>query len=141
MKTRSLVAILAATAALSAWLLARPSATPASQTAREANIRSEAADSAELAASIGRMEREQKRIAERLGMSAPMEVELINGVDPVMEALENGFIIEATLEEVEAALAKAAATPEIEDDIEALRLKHRGSYRYFVPDAPAPSSR
>lgn len=92
-------------------------------------------------ARIDRMEAEQRRIAERLGMSAPMEIELVNGIDPVVEALENGFIIEATLEEVEAALAKAAATPQKEDDIEAYRLVHRGSYRFFEPESGGNISR
>lgn len=90
---------------------------------------------------IARMEEEQKRIADRLGMSAPMEIELVNGIDPVTEALNDGFIVEATLEEVEAALAKAAATPETTDDVEAYRLAHRGSYRYFEPEAEATTPR
>jgi hypothetical protein len=35
------------------------------------------------------------------------------------------------LEEVENALAKAAATPDTDDDKQALILRHRGSYRFF----------
>ncbi len=85
-------------------------------------------------ARIDRMEAERKRIAERVGMSAPMEVELVNGKDPIREAVENGFIVEATLEEVEAALAAALRTSDLEDDIAAQRLKHQGSYRYFEPE-------
>jgi hypothetical protein len=64
-----------------------------------------------------------------------MEQQLENGLDPVEEARENGFIIEATLEQVEAALAAAATTPDLEDDKRALDLKHRGSYRFYSPSA------
>jgi hypothetical protein len=95
---------------------------------------SESSISLEKTASVLRMEAEQKRIANRVGMSAPMEIDTDDGIDPVMEAMEKGLIVEATLEEVEAALAKAAATPDTADDIEAHRLKHNGSYRYFVPE-------
>lgn len=85
--------------------------------------------------SLRAMEREQKRIVARLQISAPMEIELENGIDPVAEAYRSGYIVDATLEEVEAALKAAAATPELEDDKAALRLRHRGSYRFFAPDA------
>jgi hypothetical protein len=90
---------------------------------------------AERAASVPRMEKEQVRIAQRLQMSAPMEIELVNGKDPILEAYEDGFIIEATLEQVEAALAAAATTPDPEDDLAAQELRHRGSYRFFSPDS------
>ena len=97
--------------------------TPMSRTPSEDDLRNNL--------SLGAMEKEQKMIVDRLQISAPMELELENGIDPVAEAVENGFIVEATLEEVEAALAAAAATPELDDDQAALTLKHRGSYRYF----------
>lgn len=84
---------------------------------------------------IQRMKAEQKLISERLHITAPMEIEFVNGIDPVMEAYENGFIIEATLEQVEAALDAAANTPDEEDDLEALELKHRGSYRFFSSES------
>ena len=85
--------------------------------------------------SLAAMEKEQKRIVDRLQISAPMELELENGVDPVLEAYRSGYIVDATLEEVEAAMKAAAATPELEDDKAALRLRHRGSYRFFAPEA------
>lgn len=84
-------------------------------------------------------------VQERVEMSAPMELEIEAGVDPVIEAVELGLIVDVSLEEVEAALAAAAATPEIEDDQRAMLLKHRGSYRFFcgesdgeipLPEAP-----
>jgi hypothetical protein len=93
------------------------------------------------ARAINAMEREQRRIAERVGMSAPMEIELVNGVDPIQEIMNDGFIMEATLEEVEAALSAALKTPTLNDDKAAHRLKHRGSYRFFAPDAATSISR
>lgn len=80
----------------------------------------------------------QTDIIKRLGMSAPMELPDDGVTDFVKTAMDEGWIIEATLEEVEAALKAAAATPSREDDIAAMRLAHRGSYRYFLEDkAPA----
>jgi hypothetical protein len=79
------------------------------------------------------MEAAQARIGRRLGMSAPMEIEKFDGRDPVDDLVASGFIIEATLEEVESALAAAAATPDLEDDKRALDLKQRGSYRFYAP--------
>lgn len=98
----------------------------------DANGSAKASEIAKTAA-IVRMEKEQARIAARLGMSAPMEIETVNGRDPVAELIQSGFVIEATLEQVESALAAAAATPDPEDDQYALELKHRGSYRFFAP--------
>ena len=145
MKTPKLLAAvpilaLSASAVIGWSAITRASQTDAATPDRKAEATSEAKDPA-VEARIARMEEEQKRIADRLGMSAPMEIELIDGVDPVMEAMQKGLIIEATLEEVEAALAKAAATPDTADDIEAHRLKHGGSYRYFVPEEPLQSAK
>ncbi len=75
-------------------------------------------------------------ISKEVGMAAPLDEELIDGVDPVVEQWESGYIIPATLQEVKAALAAAAATPDREDDIQALILKHRGSYRFFLGGNP-----
>lgn len=74
-------------------------------------------------------------VGDRVQMSAPMAIEIEAGVDPVLEAVSLGLIVEATLEQVETALAAAAATPDPEDDLRAIELKHRGSYRFFC-DAP-----
>jgi hypothetical protein len=49
--------------------------------------------------------------------------------------LKEGWIVPATVDEVAAALARAAATPSLEDDAKAAELAHRGSYRYFLQDA------
>jgi hypothetical protein len=133
MKRRHLIPIIALTS-LAAFCWTAVAAPEKQDSAREAEITPESPAEKE-AAAIQRMETEQERISERLQISAPMEVELVNGVDPVMEAYENGFIIEATLEQVEAALAAAAKTPDLEDDLKALELKHRGSYRFFAPDS------
>ena len=78
-------------------------------------------------------------VGDRVQMSAPMAIEIDAGVDPVLEAVSLGLIVEATLEQVEAALAAAAATPDPEDDLRALELKHRGSYRFFCDAPPAES--
>ncbi len=75
-------------------------------------------------------------VQDRVQMSAPMAIETEAGIDPVVEAVNLGLIVDATLEQVEAALAAAAATSDPEDDLRALELKHRGSYRFFC-DVPA----
>ena len=77
------------------------------------------------------MDEAKIEVFERVGISAPMDLEMIHGVDSVEEARKLGLIVDVTLEEVEAALADAATTPEVEDDIEALRLKHFGSYPFL----------
>lgn len=88
---------------------------------------------------VKKMERRQKEITSRVGMSAPMEAPEEGELDVVAMAYEQGWIIEATLEEVEGALKAAAATPSTEDDVEAMTLAHRGSYRYFLNgDKPEP---
>lgn len=84
---------------------------------------------------IANMDRDAITVLKRVGVAAPMELDLDNGVDPIEEAVKNGFIVEATLAQVEAALAAAAATPDLEDDKRALELRHRGSYRFFSPSA------
>jgi hypothetical protein len=101
----------------------------------------ESSESQPLSEQIEAMEAAQEEILETLEISAPMELELEGGVDPVMEAMEKGFIIETTLEEVVAAIAAAEATPDPEDDIAAFKLKCRGSYRFFLdPAPPAPET-
>jgi hypothetical protein len=70
-------------------------------------------------------------IRSRVGMSSCLEVS-DEGDDSIEEAYRSGWMIEATLEEVEAALSAAAETPEVDDDIAAARLAHRGTYRYFL---------
>ena len=79
------------------------------------------------------MDKEQAFISERVHMAAPMELVLENGVDPIDEAVRSG-IIDATLEEVEAELSAAASTPDLQDDRDAIELKHRGSYRFFFEE-------
>ena len=95
-------------------------------------ISTEEPSTAEKTKSHDRMVSKQADIIKRLGMSAPMEIPAAGETDFVTTAVEEGWIIEATLEEAEAALKAAAATPSNEDDIAAMRLVHRGSYRYFL---------
>ena len=87
-------------------------------------------------AAVGRMKDRKMKILSRVGMSAPLDAtettDPITGVDSIQELYDSGFIIPATLEEVEAALKAAAMTPETEDDTAALILRHRGSYRFFL---------
>ncbi len=85
-----------------------------------------------------RMKQQAQRIMSRLGMSAPLDAtettDPATGIDAIHELYDSGFIIPATLEEVEAALKAAARTADPEDDKAALILKHRGSYRFFLND-------
>lgn len=82
------------------------------------------------------MKQQEKRIIQRLGISAPLDADETTdpttGTDSIQELYDSGFIIPATLEQVEAALQAAAQTPDPEDDKAALVLKHRGSYRFFL---------
>lgn len=80
---------------------------------------------------IAQMNREEAEIGSRLKMSAPLELHLINGKDPLGEAIDKGLILDVTLEEAEAAIQAAAATPDPEDDTRASELAHRGSFRFF----------
>lgn len=85
-----------------------------------------------------RMKQQENRIIRRLGISAPIDVsetmDPATEIDTIRELYDSGFIVPATLEQVEAALQAAALTPEPEDDQAALILKHRGSYRFFLID-------
>lgn len=85
---------------------------------------------------LQRMEAQRENIISRLGMSAPLDADETTdhttGIDAIQELQETGFIIPATIEEVESALRAAAETPDPEDDQAALILKHRGSYRFFL---------
>jgi hypothetical protein len=87
-------------------------------------------------AAIRRMDARKMEILSRVGMSAPLDAtettDPVTGVDSVQELYDSGFIIPATLEDVESALHAAAQTPEAEDDTAALILMHRGSYRFFT---------
>ena len=81
-----------------------------------------------------RMVAKQASIIQRVRMSAPLEFPVAGEEDFVKQAEADGWIIEATLLEVEAALKAAAATPGVEDDIAAKILAHRGSYRYYLDE-------
>lgn len=80
------------------------------------------------------MDSKKAEILKRVGMSAPMEQPEAGEEDFVAEAQKNGLIIEVSLEEVEAALKAAAATPSHEDDIVAMRLMQWGSYRFYLDE-------
>lgn len=66
------------------------------------------------------MDQRIEEIVSRVGMSAPLEAPLPGEADFAAEKLEEGWIIEATLEEVETALQAARNTPSAEDDIAAM---------------------
>lgn len=87
-------------------------------------------------AAVSRMKDRKNEILSRVGMSAPLDAtettDPSSGADSIQELYDSGFIIPATLEDVEAALHAAAQTPETEDDTAALILMHRGSYRFFL---------
>jgi hypothetical protein len=85
-------------------------------------------------ARIARMEAEQKRLAERLRVSSPMEREIVNGKDLLADAVSSGYLIEVTAEQVEKALQDASLTATLEDDKAALDLLHRGTFRFFAPE-------
>jgi hypothetical protein len=79
----------------------------------------------------------EELIRDRINI-APMFVQQEGSeTDQVVDLQAMGMIIEVTLEEVEAALAAAAATEEPEDDIEAARLQQWGSYRYYLDPIPS----
>ncbi len=86
------------------------------------------------AAAVARMEEQKAEIITRVGMSAPMELPEDDEEDFVTEAQKIGWIVEVSLDEVEAALKAAAATPSHDDDIAAKRLAHRGSYRFYLDE-------
>ncbi|MES2995810.1 MAG: hypothetical protein V4733_03275 [Verrucomicrobiota bacterium] len=72
-------------------------------------------------------------IRRRIGMP----VQLVAGVDPGMDAeieemRRTGWLVDVTVEEIEAVLQAAAATSEIEDDQAATELAHRASCRFFL---------
>ena len=82
------------------------------------------------AASRAILEAARMEILTRAGVTSCREV-TEPGDTGIDEAYDAGIIVDATLEEVESALAAAATTPSKEDDIAALRLAHFGSYRFF----------
>lgn len=75
-------------------------------------------------------------IRTRLNMSSALEIlpEEENEENIPAKLLEEGWIVEASVEQVEAALKAAVATPETTDDIPAARLAHRASCRFFFKD-------
>jgi len=87
---------------------------------------------------IQRMNKRAAEVSRRVGMASSFDAnettDPSTGVDIIKELSDSGVIVPATLEEVEAALAAAALTPETDDDKAALILKHRGSYRFFLND-------
>lgn len=85
---------------------------------------------------IAQMEKKQAEISERVGMTSCLEISDLANEEFVAKAVENGLIIETTLDEVEAALKSAAKTPDNQDDIAAMRLAHWGSYRFFIDEMP-----
>jgi hypothetical protein len=82
-----------------------------------------------------KLDRAANNVRERLHMSVMIEA----SDDPVEEAeiaelYRSGWIIDATVDQVEAAIKAAVATPTLEDDIAARILAHRASCRYFFKE-------
>lgn len=97
--------------------------------------KSEAASAAEAAEMRTKLDRAAKNVRDRLHMSAMIEVSDDPGEEAeIAELYRSGWIIEATVDEVEAALKAAAATPALEDDVAARCLAHRASCRYFFKE-------
>ncbi|GAA5121172.1 hypothetical protein JIN84_00345 [Luteolibacter yonseiensis] len=82
-----------------------------------------------------RLEQAASEIRTRLHRPAMLEVS-DNPADEaeIAELYHSGWIIDATVDEVEAALQAAEATPEPEDNVAALILAHRASCRYFLEE-------
>ena len=98
-------------------------------TDQRTTVTGESSDPQALRRALDRASSEMRR---RLHMPVMLEV----SDDPseeaeIMELYRSGWIVEATVDEVEAAIDAAAATPEIEDDIAARILAHRASCRFF----------
>lgn len=82
-----------------------------------------------------KLEQASSEVRARLHMPAMLEM-TDNPADDaeIAELYQSGWIIDATVEEVEAALKAAAATPGPEDDSAALVFAHRASCRYFLKE-------
>ncbi len=86
----------------------------------------------------GKIRAAEENIRRRIGMPAQLEA----GTDPARDAevehmRETGWLIEAGVEEVEAAIAAAKATPGKQDDVEAMAFAHRASCRFYMEEAEA----
>ena len=141
MKTPKLLAAVPILALSASAVIAWSAITRASQTekpseavASDKDPSEEKVESPAEQARIARMDREKKRISERLGVSSPMEREFVNGKDILADVIASGYLIETTLDEVEAALKQASQTADLEDDKAALELMHRGTFRFFAPE-------
>jgi hypothetical protein len=75
----------------------------------------------------------EQEVRTRLRMPAMLQVsEDPSEEEEIQELYRSGWIIEASLEEVEAAIKAAAATPSPDDDVAAKILAHRASCRFFM---------
>lgn len=95
----------------------------------------EADENAAAVAAEAKLDQAVAEVTTRLHMPAMLEI----SEDPAQEAEiaelhQSGWIVDATVDEVESALQAAAATPELEDNIAALILAHRASCRFFVEE-------
>lgn len=88
----------------------------------------------ETAAILEKIDEQTEIVSSRVGMPVLMELSSALEDDFVEKGIASGRIIDVTLEEVEAALQAAAQTEGVEDDIAAQLLKHRGSYRFILPE-------
>lgn len=80
------------------------------------------------------MDFKKDKVIARLGMAAPLEVPEAGEQDFVAIAQKKSLIIECTLEQAEAALKAALATPSEKDDAFAMQMLHWGSYRFYLND-------
>ncbi|MFK7849666.1 MAG: hypothetical protein AB8D78_01710 [Akkermansiaceae bacterium] len=134
--TRILATCAFAVAAFSAWEMASSqTSNSSSEVQADGNTRAEALrEDRENQTTKNHVNARAKEITRRIGVSTAFSSgensDSSTDAASLRELEESGFIIPATLEEVEAALKAAALTPETEDDKAALILKHRGSYRF-----------
>ena len=132
MKSKSILLALACSGALLFGL--RGFALPAitGETSTEKAGETSAEKTAEMRAKLDKAE---KNVRDRLHMSAMLEVTDDAGVEQNMAYLHrSGWIINATVEDVEAARKAAAATPSLDDDKIAEELAHRASCRFFYSE-------
>lgn len=81
----------------------------------------------------GKLDRAAAKVRASLHRSSMLEASDDPAENAEIEELHHsGWIIKATVEEVEAALQAAALTPTEEDDVAARILAHRASCRYYL---------
>ena len=137
MKTPKLLAAVPVLTLSASAVIGWSAITRASQTDKTSEAMSSSHDPSDKksAAMRVKLDRASAKVRDRLHMSCMIEV----SDDPAEEAeiaelFRSGWIIEATVEDVEAARQAATATPGLEDDAAAQALAHRASCRFFFKE-------